>query len=129
MGQVGRDCSGVSGTVSLLQQTHFRAQDTGLCPDSSGISPVRETQHPLQTICSGLGHCTIPVLHRVQAEPSKCQKLMVMLFNSGQKKPLDLRCFRISTSGADKLGNVRLVRHLAGKSSETFPKTTGPKIM
>ena len=48
---------GSSGPTSLLQQGHPRAQGTGLCPEGSGISPVRETPCPLWTICSGLGHC------------------------------------------------------------------------
>lgn len=34
------------GPMSLLGQSHLRPHGTGLCPDSSGIYPVRETPHP-----------------------------------------------------------------------------------
>ncbi|XP_039563811.1 GTPase KRas isoform X1 [Passer montanus] len=38
----GWDLSGASGATSLLQQGHPRAQGTQLCPDDSGIPPVKE---------------------------------------------------------------------------------------
>lgn len=44
-GQAGRDHRGSPGATSLLSQGHPRAH-TGLQPDSSGISPARETPHP-----------------------------------------------------------------------------------
>lgn len=50
MGQEG-------GTTELhllhlpAQQGHSRAHSTGLCPDSSGISPVREVPAPLCEVC------------------------------------------------------------------------------
>ncbi|TRZ07525.1 hypothetical protein HGM15179_019579 [Zosterops borbonicus] len=43
--------SGPSALTSLLKQGHPRAHGTGLCPDSSRISPVRETLQPLWAIC------------------------------------------------------------------------------
>lgn len=41
--QVERDHSGSSGPSSLLKQGHLGAHGTGLHPDGSRISPVRET--------------------------------------------------------------------------------------
>lgn len=51
MGQVGREHSGLSGPASLLQQCHPRAQGTALCPENSGLSPVRR----LHTLLGSLG--------------------------------------------------------------------------
>lgn len=42
MNQVGRDHSGLLGPISLLQQGRPRAHGIGLCPGSSGLSPLRE---------------------------------------------------------------------------------------
>lgn len=56
MSQVGRDHSSSPGPTSLLKQSHPGAHGTGLNPDGLGISPERETPHPLWVICSVLGY-------------------------------------------------------------------------
>lgn len=42
MGQARMDYSGSSGPTSLLKQGHPTAHGRGLCPDGSGIPPVRD---------------------------------------------------------------------------------------
>lgn len=46
MVQAGRAHRGSSGSSSLLNKGIPKANGTGLCPDSSGISPVREDSTP-----------------------------------------------------------------------------------
>lgn len=46
LGEAGRDHGGSSAPTSLLEQGHSRACNTGLHPDGSGVSPLREISHP-----------------------------------------------------------------------------------
>lgn len=52
MDKVGWDHSGHLVLPPYSKKGHPRAHSTELCPDSSGISPVRETPHTLWAIYS-----------------------------------------------------------------------------
>lgn len=56
-GSTGLICSNLPAQAGLCQST-------GMCPDTSGISPVRETPQPLCTICSSAW-----ALHRTEILP------------------------------------------------------------
>lgn len=51
---VGRDHTGSSGPTSLLTLGLPRSQGTGLCPNGSGITPVKETPQPQPLLYSGV---------------------------------------------------------------------------
>lgn len=44
--------------MSLLKKGHPRAHGTEMCPAGSGVSPGRDTPHPLRAACSVLGYCS-----------------------------------------------------------------------
>ncbi|CAN8212616.1 unnamed protein product [Coccothraustes coccothraustes] len=83
----GRDLSGAPGATSLLQQGHLRAQGTGLCPDGSGIPPMKEIPSlsgqsvevdfpPAQVEPPGLSPCPFLWCHcrAPGAEPGPCSE-------------------------------------------------------
>lgn len=64
-----QDGSGWRGPLWLIwSHLPSQAHGTGLCPEGSGRSPVREAPQPLRTICSVLSHCIEKQILHVQVE-------------------------------------------------------------
>lgn len=77
MGWVGREHSGSSGPTSLPKQGHSRVHGTGLHPDGSGLSPVKETSQPCWATCSSAWP-PAEVLPHIQVELPVLQVLLTV---------------------------------------------------